>query len=783
MCIKRLAKVTTLIWFIATVNSNSAPLYENEIIIVAKEGTVEMPPESITAGIEDVIFNPPEIAETLIGYGAETVTIAFPEYDPADTIFTTRMGTFITRKLDLHLIFKVFIGDSEKRDLLNEELLEYNEILSSQNNGTAIFSTNDPLFHTQWGLHNTGQTGGPEDIDIDAPEAWQLEQGNVTYSIGILDSGVKLNHEDLSGKVVGESFTNNCHGTHVAGIAGAWGNNHVGISGVNWNAHVVSRNMESFDYIQIYNKIIELLGYPIEAINCSWRLHGDINIVHRAFAFAHNIGVSMVAARGNFANSIPQYPAFFGEWVISVGALTHLNDLAPYSSFGAGMDFLAPGGSGDGDPYDIHSTWCDDNEPYYWLQGTSMAAPHVTGIISLIYDYSDLRVSTEFQAILKNSCIDMAQSGYDPETGWGRVNADSALKLLTFPQEIFRYQISYAEPNIHWITDQYIIKCWGWTGMPQGAQYRVKRYEVRGDLVFEDDIQAHFGRTPMLIGLGYGGGIERTEVDEESYYIRYSEIVPGMLNRYGGTLRTYIYEVWSTDNPPIYYGFRPMHPDDVTFMYTVIGNPVPDPPSNLNVSPSPNYHPLTTWNPSSSADVTSYKVYRKVHGIEPTWVHIATVPSTQHQYEDTEYDTPHIGPIAEWTDDADYTVTAYDGVGESDAPPFVTLLVVVPEKPNPVIPKITVKDNNSPSDFALEMIYPNPFNVHTTINYSLPEDQDVLIEVFDVIGAKVTTILNERKTAGYHSISWNASHLSSGVYFCRIKTNVFEDTKRFTLLK
>lgn len=89
----------------------------------------------------------------------------------------------------------------------------------------------------------------------------------------------------------------------------------------------------------------------------------------------------------------------------------------------------------------------------------------------------------------------------------------------------------------------------------------------------------------------------------------------------------------------------------------------------------------------------------------------------------------------------------------------------------------------TPNEFSLKDNYPNPFNAVTTIGYDLPATSHVTIDIFDVLGQKVETIVDAEQQAGYHQISWNANNLPTGIYFYRIQADDFKATKRMLLLK
>jgi hypothetical protein len=90
---------------------------------------------------------------------------------------------------------------------------------------------------------------------------------------------------------------------------------------------------------------------------------------------------------------------------------------------------------------------------------------------------------------------------------------------------------------------------------------------------------------------------------------------------------------------------------------------------------------------------------------------------------------------------------------------------------------------NMPQNFKLHNNYPNPFNPSTNINFDLPQNQDVRLEVFDLLGRRVALIVNETLTAGYHSVTFDASALTSGVYFYRIQAGSFLKTQKMMLVK
>ena len=97
--------------------------------------------------------------------------------------------------------------------------------------------------------------------------------------------------------------------------------------------------------------------------------------------------------------------------------------------------------------------------------------------------------------------------------------------------------------------------------------------------------------------------------------------------------------------------------------------------------------------------------------------------------------------------------------------------------------EVTSGSSQLPTEYGMDQNYPNPFNPTTQINYQLPENNHVTLRVYDVLGNLVTTLINNEVEAGYHSVTWNASGIASGIYFYTLRSGSFVATKKLILLK
>ena len=327
-------------------------------------------------------------------------------------------------------------------------------------------TSNDPSLWRLYGLNNYGQSGGTTDADIDAPEAWDITTGSRDVVIGVIDSGVDVTHPDLAANIwvnPGETPDNgidddgngfiddvngwdfydddntpndgNGHGTHVAGTIGAVGNNNLGITGVNWEVSILplrflGNNGSGWtsDAVAAVNYATMLkrdFGINVVATNNSWGGGGYSRTLDRAIEAANDQGIMFVAAAGNEGNNNdtnPRYPTNYdAPNVISVAALNRNDNLAGFSNYGATtVDVGAPGVS-------IYSTLPGNS--YGSFSGTSMAAPHVTGVVGLLNAAKPGISVTEVSSAILGT-VDTLQSLDGKTVSGGRVNAAAALTSI-----------------------------------------------------------------------------------------------------------------------------------------------------------------------------------------------------------------------------------------------------------------------------------------------------------------------------------------------------------------
>ena len=307
----------------------------------------------------------------------------------------------------------------------------------------------DPDFPQLWGLRNTGQivngTAGAAGIDICASEAWDLHRGDPDVIIAVVDTGADLDHPDLQANILPQNgedwdFADTGdpipedefgHGTHVAGTAAA-ADNTVGIIGVAPKCRIMPLRVDlqagldqnRADAINYVVGQAALHANRRYVVNCSWKASGDHAGIRNAVINAVNCNIVVIFSAGNNNQNtdvVPQYPGVYPQ-VIAVAALDQNGMKAAFSNFGSSVDVCAPG-------VNIYSTLPGDT--YGFAAGTSMAAPHVTGLAALILSSAPCLSNEKVRQIIEDTCesVDTLNPGFAGQLGKGRVNAFRAVSL------------------------------------------------------------------------------------------------------------------------------------------------------------------------------------------------------------------------------------------------------------------------------------------------------------------------------------------------------------------
>ncbi|MFA6475539.1 MAG: S8 family serine peptidase [Patescibacteria group bacterium] len=326
----------------------------------------------------------------------------------------------------------------------------------------------DPYYPSQWHLEQNS------DVDIDAATAWNSTTGDSAIIVAIIDTGIDPDHPDLvdniwtnSGEIpdnnidddgngyvddehgwdfinhdnnpsahpTSDSFSSTYvrHGTHVAGLIGATGNNSVGVTGVNWTVSlmplkVFTENGES-DVSAVTSAVNYAIANGADVISMSYGGTSFSAAEQAVLLDASNAGIVLVAAAGNELlnlNTIPYYPICYDN-VIGVGATDSSDDMAWFSNYGADcVDLAAPGDNILSTFYVDADIQLDLTDEYGYMSGTSMATPIVSGAAALLLAADNTLTPAEVAAALLNNVDDINV----PALGAGRLNVAQALATV-----------------------------------------------------------------------------------------------------------------------------------------------------------------------------------------------------------------------------------------------------------------------------------------------------------------------------------------------------------------
>jgi subtilisin family serine protease len=363
----------------------------------------------------------------------------------------------------------------------------------------ALGIPSDSSFNNQWSLNNYGQTGGTSDCDIDAPQAWDITSGLRDVVVAVIDTGVDYSHPDLAANMWVNSselngtpgvdddgngyvddiygydflqndndpYDENGHGTHCAGIIAAVGNNNQGVAGVSWRSRIMVCRFMDANGSGTVADAIEGIDYAVamgvRILSNSWGGGGYSSALMTAIENAKNQGVLFVAAAGNAGtnnDSSPQYPANYSvSNVISVAATNHLDGLASFSCYGKQTVHIAAPG------VNILSTVPGG---YAWYSGTSMAAPHVSGVAALLLSMNPSMSLPELKDRLIWTGDSIAALQDTTITGrrlnaYNALAAEHALRVISPTGESqwstgFRYTVSWSSIGAQSTVSLYLAK-------------------------------------------------------------------------------------------------------------------------------------------------------------------------------------------------------------------------------------------------------------------------------------------------------------------------------------
>ena len=344
----------------------------------------------------------------------------------------------------------------------------------------AFVGPNDPLYYRQWHFNDAN-------AGINIEPAWDITTGDPNVIIAILDTGVAYENfrvfqqaPDLANTrfVPGYNFIRNNehandddgHGTHVTGTIAQSTNNNLGVAGIAFNCSimpvkVLNRRGEA-PYSTIADGVYFAADNGADIINLSLGGPYDSNTLRDAVAYAYGKGVTIVCAAGNDGAGGPaSYPAAYDAYCIAVGATRYDQARAYYSTTGSYLDLTAPGGDiyvdQNGDGYDdgiLQQTF--DPTPKDWgyrfYQGTSMAAPHVSGVAALLIS-TRVTGPDAVREALEGTAEDLGTPGRDEEFGWGLVDAYATLNYYHILGD-FNYDGSVDFEDLrtlitHWLAD------------------------------------------------------------------------------------------------------------------------------------------------------------------------------------------------------------------------------------------------------------------------------------------------------------------------------------------
>jgi thermitase len=435
---------------------------------VPGEVLVKIKPGMLKSFLSNKSLYDAEIKEEIHAAMGELVLLRVPQTKSLNTIISDINKNAAVEYAEPNFIYRAIDTVQNATSIINN--------LKINKDVYTAMTPNDPRYGKLWGLRNTGDNEpagsrgnssatGKAGADVNAESAWAMSKGSHQVKIAVIDTGVDYNHEDLRNNmwtntaeangrpgvdddgngyvddIHGYDFANNdgdpmdgnSHGTHCAGTIAAEHNNGIGIAGVMAQASIVGVKFLTDQGSGTTADAIKAVDYAtkvnVDIMSNSWGGGGASQALEDAIKRAKNAGIVFTAAAGNSAtdnNSTPHYPSNYDvDNVISVAAHNYNDGLASFSCYGSRTVHVAAPGR------NILST--TPNNEYAVYSGTSMATPHVTGVIGLYIAQNGRSDVKELRDNLMASSVYARAYGRKTIAG-GRVDAHNFLNGIVTPR-------------------------------------------------------------------------------------------------------------------------------------------------------------------------------------------------------------------------------------------------------------------------------------------------------------------------------------------------------------
>lgn len=338
-------------------------------------------------------------------------------------------------------------------------LVEYVE-LNGVGMGGGVAAPDDTHFGEQWHLENTAANPGTPGADIEALPAWEIESGDASVVLAVLDTGIDFTHPEFAGRTLpGADFVNgdddptadHPHGIWVSGLAAANADNAFGVSGVDRGCTILPIKVLDAQNLGAVSWLVQGLDRAAaeraDVVSMSLINYPGSTAVRQALLRARDAGCILVACAGNggIGDADQSWPGASAR-TMSIGATESNDARAGFSGTGAKLDFVAPGAG-----VATVSTLATDGFELFW--GCSAATPVASGIVGLLAARFPLLTHDQARELLRLGAEDQVGlpaedvPGRDDFHGEGRLNAFRSLQAMDDHPEVLGYTCTPAVPN------------------------------------------------------------------------------------------------------------------------------------------------------------------------------------------------------------------------------------------------------------------------------------------------------------------------------------------------